>query len=308
MLRGMHLFENPRFQRPAPEPPSMAVGTLARRQASLECGEVAYLRHGKGPPLLLVHGVPTSARLWEPLLGDLGEHFDCIVPDLLGLGRSRACAGADVASPGQAVMLEQLLDHLGIGETRLALHDQGGAHGLRFLARCGDRVSAVAMANIVCYDNWEVPAVRLVSAACRHPAVVHALARAGLVVGPMRLIWPFPQTVFRCPLPAALIDEWMAPIRTGGPDLEAFAGYMQAQSPRHTADTQAVARGFAKPALVVWAAHDYFLMPSWGARLARDLPGAPDDPVLLPFAGHFFPADVPRSAARVFIDFFTRAG
>ena len=59
----------------------MAVGTLPRRTAQLACGNVTYLRHGEGPPLLLVHGIPTSARLWEPLLGDLGEHFDCIVPN-----------------------------------------------------------------------------------------------------------------------------------------------------------------------------------------------------------------------------------
>lgn len=299
------LFENPSFQRPPPEPPSLPVGSLPRRRAALDCGEVSYLRHGSGPPLLLVHGIPTSARLWEPLLGDLGEHFDCIAPDLLGLGQSRARAGVDVSSPGQAAMLAQLLDHLGVEETLLALHDQGGAHGLRFLDRFGDRVRAVVLADVVCYDNWEVPAVRLVSTACRWPAALHALTRAGLVVGPMRRVWPFPHTTFRGPVPDRMLEDWMAPLRVGGPDLEAFAGYVRAQSPQHTADTERIARDFPRPALVVWAAHDYFLMPSWGARLARDFPGAPNDPVLLPFAGHFFQADVPRTAARVLVDYFT---
>jgi len=299
------LFENPWFVRPAPEPPSLPVGTLPRQHARLPCGDVTYLRHGSGPPLLLVHGVPTSARLWEPLLGDLGAHFDCIAPDLLGLGRSRAAPGGDVSSPGQATMLEQLLDHLGIDDVLLALHDQGGAHGLRFLDRCGDRVRAVVMADVVCYDNWEVPAVRLIARACRWPRAVHALTRAGLVEGPMRRAWPFPQTAFRGPLPAGMVDEWMAPMRNGGADLDAFAGYMRGQSAEHTADTARIVRGFTKPALVIWAAHDYFLMPSWGVRLARDLPGAPDDPVLLPFAGHFFHADVPRTAAGIYVDFLT---
>lgn len=44
-------------------------------------------------------------------------------------------------------MLAELLDHLGIGETFLVLHDQGGAHGLRFLEAHGARVRAVAMGN-----------------------------------------------------------------------------------------------------------------------------------------------------------------
>lgn len=305
MLPRTQLFENPRFERPAPEPPSMAIGTLPRRRIGLECGEVSYLRHGSGPALLLVHGIPTSARLWEPLLGDLGEHFDCIVPDLLGLGQSRAKPDVDVASPGQAAMFDQLLDALGVGETLLAVHDQGGAHGLRYLQRSGGRVKAVAIADIVCYDNWLVPAISVINLACRWPAALHAMTKAGLVEAPFMKVWPFPQTTIRAPLPQALVDDWMAPMRAGGSDLEAFAGYVRAQSPVHTADTTAIARGFDKPTLIMWAAHDYFLMPSWGARLAADFPAASGHPILLAFAGHFFHTDVPRTAARHYVDFFT---
>lgn len=183
------------------------------------------------------------------------------------------------------------------------LHDQGGAHGLRLLADHGDRVRAAVLTNMVCCDNWLVPAIAAMDVAYRWPRAAHALTRAGLVEAPFRKAWPLPQTTVRAPLPRALTDEWLAPMRAGGAELEAFARYVRAQSPRHTADTEAIARGFAQPALVVWAAHDRFLSPSWGARLAGDLPGAPDDPVLLPFAGHFFQADVPRTAARVIGDF-----
>ena len=58
------------------------------------------------------------------------------------------------------------------------------------------------------------------------------------------------------------------------------------------------------PALVLWAAHDLFLPVSWAVKLARDIPGAPDDPKLLPFAGHFWQAEVPREGARVIREFF----
>src|SRR5437879_5809406 len=101
------MLEARRIDPPPPESHSIAVGTLPRQRVQLDCGEVAYLRHGSGPSLLLVHGIPTSARLWEPLLGTLGEHFDCIAPDLLGMGRSRPAASADLSSPGQAEMLVQ---------------------------------------------------------------------------------------------------------------------------------------------------------------------------------------------------------
>jgi pimeloyl-ACP methyl ester carboxylesterase len=298
------LFENPRFQPPAPEAPSLAVGTLPRERVQLPCGEVSYLRHGSGPPLLLVHGVPTSARLWEPLLGDLGERYDCIVPDLLGLGRSRAAPTADVASPGQAAMLAELLDALGVDETLAVFHDQGGAHGMRFLERHGERVRAVAFCDVVCYDNWLVPAIAALVQLCRFPALLHGLTRTGVIDALFLRAWPFPQTVVRAPLPAALVDDWFAALRAGGPDLLAWCDYIRAQSPRHTLETVPTLRSWGKPALVVWAGHDRYLSPSWGVRLAQEIPGAPDQPVLLPFAGHFFHADVPRTAARVLLDFF----
>jgi pimeloyl-ACP methyl ester carboxylesterase len=300
----MGLFENPHWSRPAPEEPSMPLGALPRRRVALSCGEVSYLRHGSGPPLLLVHGVPTSARLWEGLLGDLGERFDCIAPDLLGLGESRPRPGADLSSPGQADMLVRLLDALGIERALLALHDQGGAHGMQLMARAGERIRAVAFSNVVCYDNWLVPAIAVLMAAARFPRPLGALGRTGLLEAPFTRIWPFKQTVVRGPLPAALADDWFAALRAGGPDLAAWCDYLRAQSPRYTEQAVPTLRGWAKPALVMWAAHDIFLLPSWGARLAADLPTAPDQPVLLPFAGHFYHADVPRTAARVLGDFF----
>lgn len=171
------LFENPYYRRPPPETPSMAIGTLPRQRVTLECGEVTYLRYGSGRPLLLVHGIPTSSRLWEPLLGDLGERFDCIVPDLLGMGLSRPEAGADLGSPGQAIMLAQLLDALLVDRVLAAFHDQGGAHGLQFLRNYGERVDAVALCDIVCYDNWVVPAITVVEALCRFPRALHIATR-----------------------------------------------------------------------------------------------------------------------------------
>lgn len=299
----MGLFENPRWVRPAPEQPSMAIGTLPRQRVSLPCGEVTYLRHGSGPPLLLVHGVPTSARLWEPLLGDLGRDYDCIVPDLLGLGQSRPNAGVDLSSPGQADMLVQLLDALGVDQTLLVLHDQGGAHGMQMMERAGERIRAVAFSDVVCYDNWIVPAIAVLMAFAKMPRPLGVLGRTRLAEIPFTKVWPFKQTFVRGPVPPALADDWFAQLRAGGPDLDAWCRYIVAQSPRYTIDAVPTLNAWTKPAFVMWAGHDIFLLPSWGARLAADLPTAPNDPVLLPFAGHYYHADVPRTAARVLGDF-----
>jgi len=286
---------------PAPEAPSPPLGTLPRQTIALSCGEVAYLRHGSGPPLLLVHGIPTSARLWEGMLGALGERFDCIVPDLLGLGRSVPAPGTDLASPGQADMLAQLLDALGIEQAALVCHDQGGAHGQQLLVRHPQRVSQVVFADVVCYDNWPVPAVVMLGAMSRAPAVLEVLGRSRALETAMQWTWPLPQTVHRNRVPQALLDDWFWALRQGGPALESWRNYVTAQSHRWTQEAVPALRAWDRPAAVVWAAEDHFLPASWAARLAEDLPTC-GPPVLLPFAGHFFQAEIPQTAARVLLE------
>lgn len=283
---------------PAPEAASPAFGTLPRHTIRLACGEVSYLRHGSGPPLLLVHGIPTSARLWEGTLGPLGQHFDCIAVDLLGLGRSAPAPDADLASPGQADMLAMLLDALGIETTALVCHDQGGSHGQQLLVRHRERVSRVVFTDVVCYDNWLVPAVAMLGTMARAPGVLEALGRSRVLETAMRHTWPLPQTVHRGRLPGALIDDWFWALRRGGQPLADWERYVGAQSNRWTLEAVPALKAWDKPAAVVWAAEDRFLPVSWAARLAEDLPTC-GPPVLLPFAGHFHQAEIPRTTGRV---------
>ncbi|HEX7322947.1 MAG TPA: alpha/beta hydrolase [Mycobacterium sp.] len=285
-----------------PESPSMPIGTLARQYVDLYCGRVAYLRHGSGPPLLLVHGIPTSCRLWEQLLGTLGEHYDCIVPDLLGLGRSTPNPGADLSSPGQVEMLTQLLDALGIDETYAVFHDQGGAHGQQLLKRHGERVKAVVFTDVVCYDNWLVPMVAIMMWLAGH-RLIPVLGRLGVLQAVLNR-HTLPLTIVRGKFPAALRDDWMLALREGGRLQRDWIRYVTSQSPDWTLDAVPALQAWTKPTRVIWAAHDRFLPPSWGQRLAQDIPGSPDDVKLLPFAGHFWQAEIPQTGARAILEFF----
>ena len=49
----------------------------------------AFLDHGHGPPLLLLHGFTGSGESWEPLLPALCEHIRVLTVDLPGHGRTR---------------------------------------------------------------------------------------------------------------------------------------------------------------------------------------------------------------------------
>ena len=292
------------MRRFAAEPATLAPGSLQRQYLDLDCGRVAYLRHGpakkKAPPLLLVHGIPTSCRLWEPLLGLLGEHYDCIVPDLLGLGRSVPKNGAELNSPAQANMLAAVLDELGIKETLAVFHDQGGSHGGQMLKLHGERIQAVVLTDCVCYDNWPVPVIDVIMALGN---AIKPLAKIKLAQFFFSLLWPL--TVFRQNIPKAITDDWDQALNSGGQALDDWIRYAKSQSPEWTMDAVPTLHAWEKPAMVLWAAQDRFLPVSWGAKLAAEIPGAANNPTLLPFAGHFWQTEVPESGAKAIHAFFS---
>ena len=50
--------------------------------------EMAYVEVGKGDPIVLLHGNPTSSYLWRNVLPHLQPLGRCIAPDLIGMGDS----------------------------------------------------------------------------------------------------------------------------------------------------------------------------------------------------------------------------
>ena len=50
--------------------------------------EMAYVEVGKGDPIVLLHGNPTSSYLWRNVLPHVQPLGRCIVPDLIGMGDS----------------------------------------------------------------------------------------------------------------------------------------------------------------------------------------------------------------------------
>lgn len=61
------------------------------------------LRAGRGPTLLLLHGIGSSATSWTRQLERLGRDFSCIAPDLPGYGDSPEPTGAGLPAIVEAV-------------------------------------------------------------------------------------------------------------------------------------------------------------------------------------------------------------
>lgn len=105
---------------------------------------LAYTRLGKGTPLMLVHGFPLDSSSWNELIPYLKDHFDLILPDLRGFGKSTT-VDAPYTLSDMADDLAGLLDDLGVEKTALAGHSMGGYISLAFAKKYPQRVSGLGL-------------------------------------------------------------------------------------------------------------------------------------------------------------------
>jgi pimeloyl-ACP methyl ester carboxylesterase len=100
---------------------------------------VFYRDEGSGPPLLLLHGFPTSSwdrsKIWLQLAG----RYRVIALDYGGFGFSDKPAAGPYSIFAYADQTEALLDRLGIGRAHVLAHDLGDTVAQELLARDRER-------------------------------------------------------------------------------------------------------------------------------------------------------------------------
>lgn len=95
--------------------------------ATQAVNRLAYTRCGTGAPLVLLHGIGLSRRVWEPVIPMLARQFDVLTVDLPGFGASEPLPSATPPRPDAlATAIAGLLDDLGIGTAHVVGNSLGG--------------------------------------------------------------------------------------------------------------------------------------------------------------------------------------
>ena len=102
-------------------------------------------RSGKGPPLLLLHGLVGSGRNWRQNISFLSGHATVYAVDLFNMGESERVAGLNAGLEATADGLAALLDVLGLEAADVAGHSHGGAVAMMLAARHPDRVRKLVL-------------------------------------------------------------------------------------------------------------------------------------------------------------------
>jgi len=96
-----------------------------QRFFTTNAGRIAYTDHGKGPVLVMIHGVPSSSWMYRKMIAPLQESHRVITVDLLGYGSSdkpqignkdRNNLISTYGYKSQATYVSELIASLGVNE------------------------------------------------------------------------------------------------------------------------------------------------------------------------------------------------
>ena len=258
---------------------------------------VAYVDEGDGPPLLLLHGWPTSSILYREITPVLAEHHRVVVPDLPGFGASSKPVDRRYSFALFARVLDALVDRLGLDDLGLVVHDLGGPIGVHWALHRPGRVSRLAILNTLLYPEFDPSVVEFVSRLLDETRREELVCDDGLR-GILRSGVSDPDA-----LPAEALDGITAPFRTAD-DRRALAAAGVGLHPGGFAEIARLLPGLTIPVLGVYGTDDRILpdVADTFARVRHDLPHARIE--ALPGAGHFLQEEVPGGIAARLATFF----
>jgi pimeloyl-ACP methyl ester carboxylesterase len=107
------------------------------------------------PTILLLHGFPSSSRMFEPLFARLSDRYHLVAPDYPGFGHS------DWPDPKRfdytfdhiASVIDEFTQTMGLSRYTLYMQDYGGPVGFRLALAHPVRVQALIVQNAVAHNE-----------------------------------------------------------------------------------------------------------------------------------------------------------
>lgn len=256
------------------------------------------------PKVLMVHGYPDSARVWQRTAEALSRHHTVYAYDVRGAGAStRPAHTADYAYPHLVADLEAVIDAISPGRpVHLVAHDWGSIQSWE--AVCDPRLAR----RFASFTSMSGPALDHVAFWLRRRLATRSLAGVGDVLRQFAHSWYI--TLFQLPLIAPATWTWVMG-RRWHRVLTRLEGLSVEPSPTQTEDgrdgvglyranvrerlRRPRQRHTEVPVLLLQALRDPFMvsgvfddLESWAPRLTRK---AID-------AGHWLPLSAPLAVAR----------
>jgi pimeloyl-ACP methyl ester carboxylesterase len=130
---------------------------VAYRTADVGGLSIFYREAGPsdGPVLLLLHGFPSSSRMFDPLFARLSDRFHLIAPDFPGFGHSDwpDPATFDYTFDHIATVIGQFTAKLGLSKYHLYFQDYGADVGMRMVVAHPERLQSLIIQNAALHPD-----------------------------------------------------------------------------------------------------------------------------------------------------------
>jgi pimeloyl-ACP methyl ester carboxylesterase len=260
----------------------------------------------EAPTLLLLHGFPSSSRMYEPLLTRLSAHYHLVAPDYPGFGYSDAPAASAFSYTFDhiAQVMQHFTETLGLDRYVLYMQDYGGPIGFRLAIAHPERVRAFIIQNAVAHDEGLSPLWQKRREFWADRAANEASLRANFssfAATKQRHVGsnPNPETLD----PDRWTDEFAFLSRPGEDDIQIDLFYDYRTNVASYPAWGAWLRQHKPATLVIWGKYDPSFQVAETVAYQRDLPGAE---VHVLNAGHFALYEKPDEIAVLIDDFLGR--
>lgn len=252
----------------------------------------AFVKVGKGPALLLIHGIGSRHETWLPVIDELAKTHTVIAPDLLGHGQSGK-PRADYSIGGYANGMRDLLTVLGIERVTVVGHSLGGGVAAQFAYQFPQRTERIVLVG----TGGLGPEVNPIIPLCTVPG--SSLVLAAVTSRPVRKLGvPLLHALQKTGLPmtADLVELATVYNDLGSPEArEAFRHVLRAiidwRGQIVTMNDRAYLTEFI-PTLVIWGRDDTVIPVKHAYDAESALPHATVE--VFDDAGHFPHADQPE--------------
>jgi pimeloyl-ACP methyl ester carboxylesterase len=260
------------------------------------------------PTILLLHGFPSSSRMFETLIPFLADRYHLVAPDYPGFGHSDAPASVNFAYTFDhlAAIIGGLTEALGLKSYILFMQDYGGPVGFRLALAHSERVRALVIQNAVAHDEglgplwearrryWADPASQVESLKVNFTSFEATRQRhLGTSPNPQRYD------------PDTWTDEFAFLSRPGQAEIQAELFYDYRTNVAAYPSWQAWLRKTKPPTLVVWGKYDPSFTTAGATAYRRDVP---DAEIHILDAGHFALDEACDEIAALMQAFFAKNG